>query len=118
MSDEKKSTLGDLWDSLTGKAKAELAKKVVESAANSVLDDLEKALLGKEGAADEILARDASQGDALDRIRREALAERAPGAKAGTEARPTSPPPAATAADREAKARAELEELKKKLKKT
>jgi hypothetical protein len=114
VSDEKKSTLGDLWDSLTGKAKAELAKKVVESAANSVLDDLEKALLGKEGAADEILARDASQGDALDRIRREALAERAPGKPPVEPPRPAAP----TAADREAKARAELEELKKKLKKT
>lgn len=96
---------------LQARAAAEAAKRMVSAFADEALDDLERALLGKEGAADEILARDQ---DPLDRLR----------AQYGTD-EPTADAPGdrlerirQEAADREARARVELEALKKKLGKT
>lgn len=82
------------------------AGEAVGQAADSFADALEAALLGKKGAADEILAQ--PDVDPLDRVR-------------ATWAKATAPPPAeapkATAEDKLAKARAELDAMKKALRK-
>ena len=60
--------LTDWWNRLKKKALKESARLATEKAADSALDDLESALLGRVGAADEILESEADV-DPLDRIR-------------------------------------------------
>lgn len=56
------------WNNLKKSALKESAKLATEKAADSALDDLESALLGRVGAADEILDAQ-TEIDPLDRIR-------------------------------------------------
>lgn len=88
----------------------EAAKKAVGQLADAALDDLETALLGKKGAADEILAKDPGDVDPLDRIRQQVLQDRGPAPAAAPKMTA-----AEIAADREARARVELAELKRKM---
>lgn len=118
MADEsEKSAVGAWFASLGESAKNELAKRALDHLANGLVDDLEEALLGKKGAADEILAKEGAEESAIDKLRREARGQ-APGptppqsSPAPPTKTKTGPP---TAAEREAKARAELAELKKKM---
>ena len=60
--------LKEWWSNLKKKALKERAKLATEKAADAALDDLESALLGKVGAADEILDSEL-EVDPLDRIR-------------------------------------------------
>jgi hypothetical protein len=100
----------DVVGDLRAKAEAELARRAfeaaVEKAGGEVLDDLETALLGKPGAADELLKKDAGEADPLEAARKRY------GVGEAAAARPTREQ---EAADREARARIELAELKKKL---
>lgn len=58
-----------LLDKLQDKAAKEVAKRTVERTANRLLDGLEEFLLGKKGAAEEILEQEQQRGSALDRVR-------------------------------------------------
>jgi len=60
--------LEELKDRAARKAAAETAKRTVSKVANELLDDLEEFLLGRKGAAEEILRKEAGV-DALDRVR-------------------------------------------------
>jgi len=60
-----------LIEKMQEKAAREVAKRTVERTANRFLDELEEFLLGKKGAAEEILEKEKQQGSALDRIRRQ-----------------------------------------------
>ena len=62
--------LAEWWSDLKRKVLKESARQAVNKAADSALDDLESALLGDVGAADQIL-KDQSEVDPLDRIRTE-----------------------------------------------
>lgn len=108
---------GLLGKATTSAAESEVAAKVVDAAADkalkqardaaakagdAMLDDLETALLGKKGAADEVL-RSEGDVDALERARKAyGLDANAPTAKE-------------IAQEREDRARVELAELKKKM---
>ncbi len=108
---------GLLGKATTSAAESELAGKVVDAAADkalkqakdaatkagdAMLDDLETALLGKKGAADEVLKAEGDV-DALERARKAyGMDAKAPTAKE-------------IAQDREDRARVELAEMKKKL---
>ena len=60
--------LKDWWNDIKKKAFKKSARIAAEKAADNALDDLESALLGKVGAADQILDEQ-SEVDPLDRIR-------------------------------------------------
>lgn len=60
--------LTDWWNRLKKKALKESTRMAAEKVADSALDDLESALLGEVGAADEILEGQTNI-DPLDRIR-------------------------------------------------
>lgn len=98
--------VSEWFSALFGRASSAATKKAVETAVeragDALADDLELALLGKKGAADEIAAK-GEPADPLELARQ----------KYGVG--PASSAPVDDAAAREAKARAELAELKKKL---
>ena len=111
-------SLRDTLDALKRRAAEEAAKRAFDKAADGVLDDLETALLGKPGASSEILGHEV---DPLEKLR----AQHGLGPATSTKSAPatSAPAPSTTpAADareaREAKARADLAELKRKLGKT
>jgi hypothetical protein len=97
---------GKVVDAAADKALRE-AKEAVSKAGDAMLDDLETALLGKKGAADEVLK---SEGD-VDALERARKAYGLDGGKAAPTAKELEK-------DREDRARAELAELKKKMGKT
>jgi hypothetical protein len=73
MADDKESKdlleqLDELKDRAARKAAGAAAKKTVSRVANGLLDELEEILLGKKGAAEEILEREKAV-DPLERIR-------------------------------------------------
>ena len=109
---------GLLGKATTSAAESEVAGKVVDAAADkalkqareaaakagdAMLDDLEVALLGKKGAADEVL-RSEGDVDALERARKAYDLDGKP-----------APTAKEIAKDREDRARVELAEMKKKL---
>ncbi len=95
-------------EQLKQRGEKEIAERALEKFGNSLADDLEKALLGKVGAADD-LAKE-PEVDPLDRLRA-AMGEKRP-----AESKPALP--SAPPIDPEAKARLELEELKRNLKRS
>lgn len=92
----------DWLDGVRVKVATEAGRRVVERTADEALDDLEKALLGKVGAADELANK--PEADPLDAVRQ----------RYGIGAASSEPAPAPE--DPVAKARAELDELKRKRK--
>lgn len=114
-----------IWDTLNGlkkKAEAEIAtraaEKMAERVGNDLLDGIETALLGKPGAADEILKKDAGDVDPLERLRGQMKPDGS-GGKDPTDAENPPEPPKPTRAEaakaREDRARVELAELKRKM---
>lgn len=110
---------GLLGKATTSAAESEVAAKVVDAAADkalkqakdaaakagdAILDDLETALLGKKGAADEVLKTEGDV-DALERARK----------AYGMDGAQQPPTAQAIAKDREDRARVELAEMKKKM---
>lgn len=90
-------------DQVARDAAARAVGEAVEKAGDAILDDLESALLGHKGAADDVLRKDDGSNDPLEAARRAYGLD------------PGSAPPSPSPDDREARARAELAELKRKM---
>jgi hypothetical protein len=103
----------EMMAGLRSKAEAEVAKRALQKAADGALDSLEAALLGKKGAADEILAND--KGDGLDVVRATVAAQKEASERAKGDAQERNKRAEDEAVDREARARLELAELKRKM---
>ncbi len=108
--DEDKGTIEKLQD----KAAREVARRTLERGANRFLDELEEFLLGKKGAAEEILEQERERGSGLDRVRREYGID--PDADEGTDPREAERERRRKVEqERRERAEAELEAIKRRL---